>query len=1136
MAINKLRIGGLNSGFDTEAMVKAMSASTMLKLNNNRRKVKKLEAQQTAYRDVISKLQSFRNKYFDILNRSTFLKSSTVFNQFKTTTTVNGEVKNPVGVTISAGANSVPGNYKVELVGKATQTKATANAFASDVGLDFTKLQANTTYGFTVKAGSTKKNIVFSTGTGSQSDIKDAINAELKKAFGTTNSGDGIVKIDHFNGDKAVLTASDKREITFTDSVKLATSSTLTGLEGLKNGENSFTIRIGDETTSVSFNSYGEDFFDIIDKINDASASTLEDKIKEVAKDRYDEMIKNGFAEWTVRSKYAEWQDAAITGGTLNTTMRDDLYAAAFAQAVADDSSLASKYTGSTAASDWVAGEKVSFFDAFKLAEKASPSSYAISPDSSDTLIGSAFNVVKNDTSADGIKSAYVTWLGDNGKDPDDATDFNDLVNFKAFLKDYGTQNGHANDENFAAFKISNDANTYLRVSAFENNVRVEYDSRKTIFDQAIEQKYNEAIYSAYEAWAKETVSGTLTKPVYNSVSKEYDWAAGFPVTDKDKLFEAYYDYRLADQKDKYWTTFYNAHKDDKDSNGDPLYTYADADAMKADYPGNAALKTAFDEAFKKVSLDKAMFINGGYNEYEAFKWAYNEGAATIAAATNSPATLLPGAVQSRADFISMNSYDKADDASRIYNENALKNALESLNWVDGKKLAVSFDGSGEATVEVKDKNGIAITNPLLNISLAGAPDGNTFGIDKAEQAQKSSIALTTTLRELAGTKADDIFKNGTADITINGVKITLKDTYTVTEMMNAVNGSKAGVTMTFSSLTNTFELTAKEYGTGGKVDIDSGSLGADGLLTKLGFTGAPAVEGKNLQVMINDQLVETASNSATINGVTFTFSDAAEVGTEFTTTVAKDPGATVSAIKDFINDYNKLVFEVYAMVREKPQKDYYFLTDYDIEENNMTDRQVEQWEKAAKLGVLYNDSTITSVMEKLRSVMYSPTTSLSGGTFSIYNMRGYDGTVAIKATSDFKMNGMLELDEKALTEALEINPDEIANFFTNTSDGLMKRLEDVLNYAVKSTGDTDSMGVLVQKAGLANGLSSLDNTIFNQIKSLNDTIDTLQRRYDKQQDRYWKQFTNMEKQFSVFNSQSDYITSMFASMNGGKK
>ena len=58
-ATSALRMSGMNSGLDTEAIVNALTATTKNKINKNERKVLKLQAQQEAYRSIIAAMTKF---------------------------------------------------------------------------------------------------------------------------------------------------------------------------------------------------------------------------------------------------------------------------------------------------------------------------------------------------------------------------------------------------------------------------------------------------------------------------------------------------------------------------------------------------------------------------------------------------------------------------------------------------------------------------------------------------------------------------------------------------------------------------------------------------------------------------------------------------------------------------------------------------------------------------------------------------------------------------------------------------------------------------------------------------------------------------------------------------------------------
>ena len=82
MASNQMRISGVNSGFDTEAMIQQMLSVYQSKIDKQNQKLQQIQWQQEAYRDIISKFSTFKNKYFDILKRDTYLMSPSQFSKF----------------------------------------------------------------------------------------------------------------------------------------------------------------------------------------------------------------------------------------------------------------------------------------------------------------------------------------------------------------------------------------------------------------------------------------------------------------------------------------------------------------------------------------------------------------------------------------------------------------------------------------------------------------------------------------------------------------------------------------------------------------------------------------------------------------------------------------------------------------------------------------------------------------------------------------------------------------------------------------------------------------------------------------------------------------------------------------------
>lgn len=398
------------------------------------------------------------------------------------------------------------------------------------------------------------------------------------------------------------------------------------------------------------------------------------------------------------------------------------------------------------------------------------------------------------------------------------------------------------------------------------------------------------------------------------------------------------------------------------------------------------------------------------------------------------------------------------------------------------------------------------------------ATGGGTFGLAKGSITNK--FTDKTYLSELGVESNAD----GKYTMTINGKEISVDKKATIADLVSAVNKSGAGVTMTYSKLENRFVITANDLGNGGDVDIDDN----DEFAKALGLVGGDAVYelGENAKFTLNGVEVYHNSNSYTVDGVTFDMSEVA-VGTDINVSVAKDYDDVKQNIRDFVKDYNQLIDDITKYTKTAPARDsknnkYEPLSDTEKEE--MSEKEIEKWEEAAKKGILYNDSTVTSIMSNMRIAIYNSVTLDDGSKFGLYNM-GIKVSSALTDPEASKL-GKLEIDEEALDKAFAENPDAITKLFTDPNQGIMKKISDVIDGAISTTrlsGGTVK-GSLVRKAGLASGTTSTNNAIYREMEQIKKRINTLQDRYDSKENYWWSVFTNLEKMMSDMNSQSSYM------------
>ena len=633
------------------------------------------------------------------------------------------------------------------------------------------------------------------------------------------------------------------------------------------------------------------------------------------------------------------------------------------------------------------------------------------------------------------------------------------------------------------------DLNTSISAGTNKFNITVGDETVSVSFDSYTADYFNQTDSTTLGAQKREEFQGIYfdeqAEKLYNAAKADgsvdfdalkaqaYDKAKQ---ADYDKKFESEKTKAMAEYDEELKTNYDNGIADGSIAEGT---SFEDWKKTQAEFDENA-FKTAFDEQYAK-DFDETAFraqFDKDYDELSAYKDTLN------------------------ADDFKLSNEDLAAYA----NKHELNKAIGKVKLSDGTGLNI-------------DENGTVTAANGKKLSVAADPaTKNTFG---------ASTARTTTAQVTTATTLKDLGVEDSATFTINGTKFTFTSDYTVAKMMSEINASKnAHATMTFSTLTNSFALSSSGYGTSASIEFsaENGSAGAE-LLSTLGLTSGTLTQGRNLQLEVNGETIETSSNSFTADGTTMTFTSAAQ-GAEFSYEVKKDNSSAIDAIKSFVEDYNKIIEEVYGQLDQKPNSDYYALTDDDIEDMDLSEKQQEKWEEKAKEGLLYNDSTVSTVMQKMRSVLYSTVKPADGQTFSLFSM-------GITTSDDWGNHGKLELDETKLEAAFEQYADQIADLFAGTTvdengntvkTGIMHKLDDVLTGAVKTTGARKDKGTLVQLAGTKTGTSATDNSIYDQLKSISTLISSLETRYEKQQDRYWKQFSNLETMMGSLNSQTSYI------------
>lgn len=234
------------------------------------------------------------------------------------------------------------------------------------------------------------------------------------------------------------------------------------------------------------------------------------------------------------------------------------------------------------------------------------------------------------------------------------------------------------------------------------------------------------------------------------------------------------------------------------------------------------------------------------------------------------------------------------------------------------------------------------------------------------------------------------------------------------------------------------------------------------------------------------------------------------------------DTDKLVDTIKSFVDEYNAIVDLVNSELTTKHEKDYTPLSSE--QKSELSEDEIEKWEAKAKAGLLYGDSDLRQLSMDLRTV----------ATSYVWKLQ----EIGISVSSTYSDNGKLSVDESKLRAALESDPEGVEKLFTSTAgvdedgnpvyNGIATNLKSVMEKYVKTTGAMQDKGVLIRKAGSkSSAISMTDNTYYNQLKSVEKLIDSLNDRLKTERDRYIKQFTSLETLISNMNSQASYLSSM---------
>ena len=507
------------------------------------------------------------------------------------------------------------------------------------------------------------------------------------------------------------------------------------------------------------------------------------------------------------------------------------------------------------------------------------------------------------------------------------------------------------------------------------------------------------------------------------------------------------------------------------------------------------------DEIFKIVGKFKAIGLNA----------SFNEGSHKLILTQDSGEDV-------EFELISNNSaQENAYQALGLKGENATRytslgnDALDALGLLvgdasSGKTNVKGIEGYAIAAGDVLAENDtklsdLGITDDVsLKIKVNGEEKTINLNTDNEGNPSEDKIFMLIGKLEAAGVKAKfdqdshrivlAQYTDGEPDIELVADDATSKALWQKLGLMDSENG----VTKTFT-------------------DPDNKTLEAMGLpAVKEHRGGAVKIDGQDAMILLNGAEFTSKDGNFSINGLSISALQKTDGAITINTTV--DSQSIYDSIKSFFKEYNELIKEMDTLYNADNAKGYEPLTDE--EKDELTDTEVEKWEKKIKDSLLRRDQTLGSVSEILKNAL-SKTYTINGKSFSLssfgistqsYMSAGKNEKYVYHIDGDAD-DSLTKNNTDKLMAAINEDPDSVADFFSQ----LIKGTYEALDTKMKSSSMSSAYVVYN------------DKQITSDLKEYDEKLKKWEDKVQYYEDFYFKKFSGMEKALAQLQSSQNSLS-----------
>lgn len=276
-------------------------------------------------------------------------------------------------------------------------------------------------------------------------------------------------------------------------------------------------------------------------------------------------------------------------------------------------------------------------------------------------------------------------------------------------------------------------------------------------------------------------------------------------------------------------------------------------------------------------------------------------------------------------------------------------------------------------------------------------------------------------------------------------------------------------------------------------------------------------MQGQDAKIRLNGAEFTSKNNVFEINGLTITAMNRTEAGKSITLTTSQDTDGIYDMIKDFLKTYNEVINEMDKLYNADQAKDYEPLSD--DEKSNMSESEIEKYEKKIKDSLLRKDSNLNSVSSAMKQIMMKGVkvngeqmylSNFGIETLNYFNAPDNERNAYHIDGDPDDTNTSANVDK--LKNMIATEPDTVVSFFSQLTMNLYKEMSD----QSKAVEGYRSFGSFYD-----------DKKMKSDYDGYNSKIKELEDKLADYEDKWYAKFSKMETAMAKMQNNVNAVTGM---------